>query len=72
MVNIQGIKIIIGSITYTQKAQRLLQKHGYKAKIIRIYDNKKYGCGYGILSTSGAQNLLYAHAIKVLDIIKVE
>lgn len=72
MVNIKGIKIMIGSITYTQKAQKILQKRGYKAKIIRTYDNKKYGCGYGLLSSEGAQNVLYSHGIKVLDIIKVE
>lgn len=63
---------MIGSITYTQKAQRILQKEGYKAKIVRAYDNKKYGCGYGILSTGGAADILYSHGIKVLDIIKVE
>ncbi len=63
---------MIGSITYTQKAQRILQKAGYKTKILRAYDNKKYGCGYGILSVEGAQNVLYSHGIKVLDIIKVE
>ncbi|MBQ0111467.1 MAG: DUF3343 domain-containing protein [Oscillospiraceae bacterium] len=68
----KGEKIMIGSVTYTLKAQKILHKHGYKAKVIRTYDNKKYGCGYGLITENGAENLLYSSGIKILDIIKVE
>lgn len=40
--------IIIGSLTYTQKAKRALMSAGIRGRLIQLEDGTRRGCAYGI------------------------
>lgn len=48
-----GVTIIIGSITYAMKAQKALKEMGIHASLIKKNGETRRGCSYGIsVSTS--------------------
>jgi len=52
--------ILMSSITYAIKAQKLLSKHGIRAFVIRDHGiNNDYGCGYA-LKIDGTEESFYA------------
>lgn len=68
--------VLVNSVTYAVKAQKLLQQYGISSKIIRnVAHQATSGCGYGLAISSDpmmAQNILMRNGIKVLDIVEIE
>ena len=42
------IQILIGSITYTMKAKKILSNHGINATITKYDSTSHHGCTYGL------------------------
>ena len=66
--------VIVSSITYAMKGQRILANNGFGSYVDRdIKAYGKYGCGYCIRITSGdpgrAVELLRAHQIKIKEVV---
>lgn len=40
--------VLIGSITYTMKAQRALKESGIDAMLVKREGNERRGCAYGL------------------------
>lgn len=68
--------ILVKSVTYAAKAQRLLQQYGISSQIIRnATHHRTGGCGYGLsVSTDpmAARNILVNNGIAVIDIVEIE
>ena len=62
------VKIVIGSITYTMKAKKVLNEHGITAYITKYQEARHHGCSYGLkinqASYIAAIGLLNEHHIK--------
>ena len=66
--------VIVSSITYAMKGQRILESRGFRSYIDRdVKAYGKYGCGYCIRITSGdpkkAVELLREHQIKIKEVV---
>jgi hypothetical protein len=61
--------ILIGSVTYAMKGQRLLAHYGIRSSVERIYHNSDgRGCGYGLyvpVRTDEAERILRQSGIPV-------
>lgn len=62
------VKIVIGSITYTTKAKKVLNEHGITAYIAKYQEVSHHGCSYGLKINQAnyiaAIGLLNEHHIK--------
>lgn len=66
--------LVVSSITYAMRGQKLLENHGIPSHIERdIKALAKYGCGYGLRVSVGsdqtAKEILSSNGIKVLAVI---
>ncbi len=63
------IFVITGSVTYAMKALDLLKKKKIPAKLKRQQNNEnRIGCGYGVETYSGADEVLKQNGIKILAV----
>lgn len=62
--------IMVSSVTYALRGQKILASYGIKAKIQRTAKTEKNGCGYSIAVTDDqaqqAEDILIRHGIKVI------
>ena len=74
MSNRESGVLVVRSITYAMKGQKLLERYGYSAYIERLpHPNSRQGCGYGIKvfgNVGAAQQILTASGIQVAEVLE--
>ena len=68
--------IVVSSITYAMRGQKILEKQGIPSRMERnVKAMNKYGCGYGLRVNAGSEErakvILLRSGIKVLAVINV-